>query len=350
MCDQKNLKVWVTGGYFDNSGECFIQEVDILQKTKSDVIRFTPSDNLLIPRKGFTGATWMSEPGKSDMLVCGFCSLFRFSPPHWKLSGVLHQPCMNDLHHVAVNEQKIFIVNTGLETIDIFDKYGFFTGSYSFHPAWLNRERQNEITPSAENLPSLLKAGWQERQFSITDTPPLGDYYQGDKGNFHQKILRDFVHLNHVTVLPNQILATSLSHKCIYNVCNFSRIIEDMPGYPHDGLVYNGNFWITCVNGIIVAYKIENGIVTNKITYLKNIFKHTEHRGWCRGLMVQNNYLIIGITEIRKSTQHYWASYPRDSTKTGIICWDFLHNEPVSFVDLTERRQSKIFSIIKGPV
>ncbi|ETR71908.1 MAG: hypothetical protein OMM_02133 [Candidatus Magnetoglobus multicellularis str. Araruama] len=346
MSKSKRFKVWVTGGYFDNTGECFVKEIDIFKQTTSDIIRFTPPSNLLVPQKGFTGANWMGKPLTSDLLVCGFCAIFRFSPPDWKLSGILHQPCMNDLHHVAIYDEKIYIVNTGLESIDVFDKSGFYQGSYSFHPAWLSRERQNGITPSKDEVEwqSLLKVGWEERSFSLTDQPPTEDYYQSEKELFHQKKLKDFIHLNHVSILQNQIISTSLSHKCVYNVCNFTKVIDQTPGFPHDGIIHNDNLWITCVDGIIVAYKIKHGVVTNKITYIKNIFEHTEHRGWCRGILIQNNYLIIGITQIYKSTQHYWAPHPHCSTKTGIICFDLNNNES-SFINLSERK-GKIFSII----
>lgn len=347
----KNLKVWVTGGYFDKTGECFVREIDILKKIKSDVIRFTPPVNLLVPQKGFTGANWVEKPGRSDLLVCGFCSIFRFSPPDWKLSGILHQPCMNDLHHVAIYDQKIYIVNTGLESIDIFSILGSYQGSYSFHPAWLNKERQNGITPSKDikEWQSLLKIGWQKkRSFSIIDQAPSEDYYHSDEIFFHKKKLKDYVHLNHVSILPKQILATSLSHKCVYDVCKFNKVIDQIPGFPHDGIVHNDNFWITCVDGTIVAYKINNGNVTNKIVYVKNIFEHTENRGWCRGIMIQDNYIIIGITKLHNTTQHYWSSFPHNLTKTGIICWDYYNNKESEFVDLSDEK-SKIFSIIKGP-
>jgi len=346
MSNSKSLKIWVSGGSFDNTGECFIQEVDVFQKTKSDIIRFAPPNSLLVPRKGFTGACWMGKARKSDLLVCGFSALFRFSPPNWKLTGILHQPCMNDLHHVAVCDQKIYIVNTGLESIDIFDILGVYQGSFSFHPAWINKERLNGITPSRKEWVPLLEVGWQERSFSITDDPPDEEYYQSDKSNFHQKIIKDFIHLNHITILPSQILVTSLSHKCVYDVSNFNKRIEITNGYPHDGIVYNNHFWITCVDGTIIAYKIEHGIVTNKISYTKNIFEHTNNRGWCRGILIQDNYAVIGITKIYNSTQHYWAPYHQDSTKTGIICWDFNSNQELSFVDLSEN-ESKIFSILK---
>jgi len=183
----KSLKIWVTGGYFDDSGECFVKEIDIFKKTESDIIRYTPPNNLLVPKKGFTGATWMGEPAKSHLLVCGFSSLYRFSPPKWQLTGILHQPCMNDLHHVSVYNQKIYVVNTGLESIDIFNEEGFFIGSYSFHPAWLNRKRQNGKTPSDKNWKLLLNVGWEGRSFLFTDNPPQLEYYKSYKKNFHQQ-------------------------------------------------------------------------------------------------------------------------------------------------------------------
>ncbi|BBM87109.1 hypothetical protein [Candidatus Uabimicrobium amorphum] len=344
----KESRIWVTGGYFDESGEGFVYEVDVFGSNVEKIIRFTPPEDLLVSRKGFTGATWVGTPGQSDLLVCGFCAVFRFSPPHWDLSGVLHQPCMNDLHHITVNQGKIFVVNTGVESIDIFDLPGNFVGNHCFQPSWLNKERLHGITPARQDWPKLLKRGWTKQDTPIVDAPPTKDYYQSDKENFCQKPVRDFVHINHVSILPTQVLVTSLSACGIYNILDFSKMITT-PAPPHDGFIYNDKFWITCVDGRVLAYRIENNAVTDDVMYFTNIFEKTSYHGWCRGLMIQDNYLFVGITEIRRKPQYDWQVSPWSKTKTGIICWDIVNDEFIGFADLSEERHSKIFSIIESP-
>lgn len=340
-------EVFVIGGYFDNSGEGFVYKIDVFNAVKSKIVSFTPQEDLRVPRKGFTGAAWIGKPQHSDLLVCGFSAIYRFSPPNWKLSGVLHQKCMNDLHSVNIHNNLIFIANTGLETIDVFNLEGLFIGSYSLQPGWLNKERQSDVTPTKENWKELLNIGWQTKS-TVIDNQPLTDvYYKTSKTNFYQKPVKDFIHLNHVVATPTQILATSLSNKCIYNVCNFDKIIET-PSPPHDGFINEGKFWITCVEGQILSYEIKNNVVSNTIIDCFNIFDHIDVSGWCRGIMIQKNYLFIGITEIRRKPQYDWNVSAWENTKTGIICWDLSQQKLIKFIDLSEERHSKIFTILRA--
>jgi len=348
MNNPNQNKVWVTGGYFDSTGECFIFEIDFFSNQKNKIIRYIPPEDLLVPRKGFTGAVWCGVPGKSDLLVCGYCALYRFSPPDWKITGTLHQPCMNDLHHVNLYKDNIYLVNTGLDTIDVFDITGHFKGNFTFQPGWINNVRQEGITPSVKQWKELTQLGWNYdlRNRQITDSPPEGGYYESNKCNFHQKPIRDFVHLNHVTVLNNEILATSLNDRCIYKLSEYSKIIQNLPSHPHDGLISDDKLWFTCIDGTILAYKIKNGIIGGEEDVRINLFDHTEHHGWCRGIMIKGKYLLIGITEIREKPPYKWDVSELSKTETGVICWDICQSKVVNFTNLTDVRHSKVFSII----
>ena len=59
--------------------------------------------------KGF----WGSLSG--DMtLFAAHAAVVRIDVHHARVTGVLHQPCMNDLHHVLVLEDQLHVANTGL--------------------------------------------------------------------------------------------------------------------------------------------------------------------------------------------------------------------------------------------
>jgi len=95
------MKILATLGYFDASGEGVVLEVALARGTQRTIVRQVIPEQLRVAGKGFTGATWTDEPGRSDLIVCGFNALYRYSMPELRHTGILHQPCMNDLFELT---------------------------------------------------------------------------------------------------------------------------------------------------------------------------------------------------------------------------------------------------------
>ena len=142
------MKTWGTLGYFDNRGDGQIIELDAGTGTSRQVLAFDPPPGLVVPKKGFTGATWTAAAGKGDLLVCGSAAVYRFHGTSLDLVGTLTQPSFNDLHGVTVAGDRIYVVNTGLDCIDTFDLAGRFLGSLSFDAPWLLASRQTGDVPN----------------------------------------------------------------------------------------------------------------------------------------------------------------------------------------------------------
>lgn len=344
------MKVLVTMGFFDDSGECRLVEVDLDRGRHETRLSFIPPEPFRLPEKGFTGAMWSGAAASSTLFVCGSNAVFLVEPNGFDVVDVWHQPCMNDLHHVAVTRERVYVVNTGLEAIDVFSREGLFLGSHALHPGWISAQRQGGSSPSRHDWPALRNAHWPPTLDQVRHDEPRGDYYtpqiSAASMPFSRRKLRDYVHPNHVAVLESQILVTRFLDRAVEDIVEFTPVIEALPGLPHDGFVHDDQFWLTCVNGLIVAHSIERGRVTAREVARIDAFA-SGHAGWCRGLFVTRDHLVVGLTEIRRMPQYRWADRPIESTETSILLLHKRTGKLEQRVPLNEgKRHTKIFSVL----
>ncbi|MDI1443605.1 hypothetical protein [Polyangium sp. 6x1] len=345
------MKLLVTVGYFDASGEGRLVEVDLERRTQRTRLAHVPQAPLHVPEKGFTGAAWSGAPGTSTLFVCGASAVFGVNPREWSITSTWHQPCMNDLHHVTVAEDRVYVVNTGLESIDVFSLEGSFLGSHALHPGWLSAARQNGFSPARDALLTLRDARFPPRAEAPAADEGKGDGYYTSRGSevnlpFTRRKVRDYVHPNHVTVHGSQLLVTRFLDRAVDDVTTFRRVIEGTPGLPHDGLVHGDRFWITCVNGLVLAYAIEDGRVTGREVERIDVFA-TGHTGWCRGLAVTGEHIAVGLTGIRRMPRYRWCDRPIETTETSVLLIDRATRQLVSRVGLDDPgRHPKIFSLL----
>lgn len=344
------MKVLVTMGFFDDSGECRLVEVNLDTGRHETRLSFFPPEPLRLAEKGFTGAAWSGPVGSSTLFVCGSNAVFQVDPNGFDVVDVWHQPCMNDLHHVAVTRERVYVVNTGLEAIDVFSRDGLFLGSHALHPGWISAQRQAGSSPSRQDWSLLRDAHWPPRVDRLRHDEPSGDYYtprsSAVSAPFSRRKLRDYVHPNHVAILESQLLVTRFLDRAVDDVFALERVIDDLPGYPHDGLVVDDQFWLTCVNGWILAHAIERGRVTAREVARIDAFA-SGHSGWCRGLFVTREHLIVGLTEIRRMPRYRWADRPIEHTETSILLLHRVTGKLEQRVQLNDgKRHTKIFSVL----
>ncbi|MHA1248647.1 MAG: hypothetical protein ACTSRP_01515 [Candidatus Helarchaeota archaeon] len=345
------MRLLITLGDFnDDLGRGKIVEIDLEEELAFEKINFLPPKHLRVPTKGFTGADWISEKDKRELLVCGFSAIYKFDTKNWVLKGIYHQPCMNDLHHVEVTKDKIYVSNTGYDRIDIFDKKFNFIGGYYLEPSWVSNKRYNGINPSYNSWKasfSLDPSGIVSKL--VDEGEPKGYYFNSNKENlpFHQKKLKDFVHPNHICLLKNHIILTRFADRSIQDLLNWDIVISKTPGYPHDGKKFDDLFWITCTNGFIVGYEIYENSPIEKIIECLNVFKLTNHTGWLRGLFITEDLFIVGLTKISRMPRYRWCDLPFKNTESSIIAIDRYSNKLLYHIDLSGfGSHPKIFEIL----
>lgn len=332
------MKILASLGDFADEGAGRIVEIDLATRGAREVLRWTPPERLRVRGKGFTGMAWSGTSGESPLLVCSHSSVVRVDARTWTVTGVLHDASMNDLHHVAVHDGRILVANTGADRIDTFDLDGRFLGGWDLAPAWVGAARHAGTNPTRDSWKAALAPGWSGASPALVHEPVEGGYYDntGSEVPFHTRKVRDFVHPNHVAVVEGRVFVTRFQDRAVQDLGDWSLVIPETPGFPHDGVVDGDRFWITCTNGDVVAYAVERGRVTERIVERANVFEQTGHTGWCRGLLVTPALLVVGLTAIEKMPRYRWCDRPFDKTETAVVAIDRKRGDLVAHVPLAE--------------
>jgi hypothetical protein len=329
-----------------------IAAVDLARESAEIVLEWVPPPSLRTSGKGFLGLAWLGAPGQSDLLTCAHAGLCRIDPTSSTVKGVLHQPCMNDLHHVAVHEGRLFVTNTGVDRIDVLDLSGQFIGGWDMSPAWITAQRLNGLNPSRASWASALRRGWALASCSIEDEPFPANLVELSSPAlpFPIRKTRHFVHPNHITMLAGRPLVTRFIDRSIQDLADWSFPVLETPGHPHDGEVHDGCFWITCTAGLIVAYEIENGRLTSREAERIDIPERIGRRGWCRGLIIKDDLIVVSLTTMQYMPPFGWPYPDFNDTETSILAIDRRTLKLAARVDLQGIGQlPKLFGLIEWP-
>jgi len=186
-----------------------------------------------------------------------------FDMADWSVERVISHTSFNDLHGVAVIDNEIAVVNTGLEMVQFLDTDGQIVREMNVasKPTWERFDRSTDYR-------------------KVVSTKP------------HE------VHVNHAFKLDGQWWATRCLMCDAINLNNPKDRIEIAVGHPHDGFKRGDFVYFTTTNGHIVVANA----TTRKVEEVINIeaLDSTEGlKGWCRGLEIDGNYAYVGFTRLR---------------------------------------------------
>jgi hypothetical protein len=336
------VRALVTGGYFDPGGDGVVWMVDFATERAEVLLRWTPPAHLRVPTKGFAGGSL--GPG-GLLYVAAHAAVVRVDPARAEVTGVLHQPCMNDLHHVAVVQDLLYVSNTGLSAVDVLGLDGRFFGSHALLPAWANARRLHGEDFPAERPP--VRPGWSgAAPEPWTSQRPDDGYHSIDRASapFHRLKVPDHLHVNHVAQVGGRLIATCFADGALRDLHRFD-VVARLPGhFLHDGVVRGGSLWLTSIDGGL----IELDALTLRERSRIDAFA-TGRCGWCRGLAVTDDHLAVGLTEVRRARlpPHRWADRDPEASETSVLLLDRRDGRMLSRVDLTDpARHSKLYSII----
>jgi len=201
---------------------------------------------------------------------------------------------------------------------------GGYLGGYDLIPAWLGLKRQDIPQHSPEDCFAIQQLAWTEEapQSSQAHISSSDAYYQKEvetQPPFHRRRVRDCIHPNHVSCFGQQLLVTRFRDRCVQDLRNWRIVIDDLPGYPHDGFVQDGRFWLTTTNGYLLAYAVDALGVTDQLVMQIALFDRFGHTGWCRGLLVTEDYFIVALTGIYERKIVRWCDRTTEQTETSIL-------------------------------
>lgn len=337
------VQLFVTGGYFDDGGDGVIWRVDLAEERVDVFTRWHPPTHLKVSGKGFAGGTLGPD---LTLYAAAHAAVVRLDLRTADVTGVLHQPCMNDLHHVTHEAGRLYVANTGLSAVDVFELDGTFRGSHALLPAWANTRRMGGDDPPAPPI----DAGWHGNPPGSWPRVAAADgYHDADRQTapFHQLKVPDYLHVNHVARVGERLIATCFADGTLRDLASFD-VIARMPGmFLHDGVVDpcgEPSVWFTAIDGTVLKLDAQTFAEERRLSVFE-----TGHVGWCRGLAVTADHLVVGLTEVRpnRRPRHRWADVDPARSETSVLLLDRADGRLLARVDLTDAaRHSKLYSVL----
>jgi hypothetical protein len=183
--------------------------------------------------------------------------------PDLDLIRVINSPYFNDVHHVTVLKDKIYIVSTGLDAVIRFSMQGDF-----------------------EEMQSVYLERISEKFDLSKDYRMIGSLKPHDS------------HPNYVFEVNDDIWSTRFRQRDIINLRTREVVSIYKPAGMHDGFTFKGKIYFTAVDGHIIELDAKEKKVTNVID-LNKLDGRGIPLGWCRGLHVDDEYYFVGFSILR---------------------------------------------------
>ncbi len=334
------VELLVTGGAFDDRGEGFVWHVDLKTERATRWAAWDPPQHLHVAAKGFAGGSLH----QGALYVAAHAAVVRFDLETARVTGVLNQPDFNDLHHVAHDGEHLWVVNTGGDALEVFDSRGQHLARHSWLPAWVMARRLGGDEP--HDLDHARLTGWDGSAPGWRERSELDPYYDTNCAlPYHQRKLADRLHPNHVTHTPDGPVVTCLLDGSFRRPGG--QPLCHVEGHCHDGIIDDDTFWCTTTEGVVYAAPWPP-------TPDRPARRHLEvssagHMGWCRGLALTSDLLLVGLTEVRDHNAR-WSFAPADRTETSVLAFDRQSGQLLARVPLElEGRHLKIYSLLVLP-
>lgn len=313
------MRWWLTMGDLQSDDGCIVELTWARSGlSATEVLRYRAPADRRVWGKGFTGG----EFGRDGFFVPDFNSVYKIDATG-RIDLLFTRPDFNDLHHIAWNAESLWVTNTGLDRIDVFTADGCFLGGKALAPSVEEYERRGQ-------------------------PGQIGSYFREDASlPFHRRRVQDGVHPNHVGVWQGVPVVTTLLDRTLRRLDDFTTVVTT-PGHPHDGIEYDGLFWITCTDGRVFAYEHAYGSI--HVRHRLDLFASTGQVGWCRGLWVGATMLLVGLTRMAFAPNTNWPARPFEQTRTAVLAVDRENGSLLDVLDLAAYgAHPKLFSIVRVP-
>jgi len=274
--------------------------------------------------KGITGLAILDD---EYLIACDFNRLIKIDRNTLNIVNTYEDKEFNDLHSLSVNNRRIYIANTGRDSIDVF----------------------TEQLEMLHRIDGLTNDEWQKRISG--DYVVDGEYFDSTGLNisFHSRRGPDKWHFNHVFKAPEslggQTIATSFTARCLLDVNTLSPVSSILPKQPHDGFLYDGFIWVTTVSGQIYRAPLHFPF---EFEMVLDLFKLAPYQGWCRGLLIVDGVMFVGLTSIFElSMRTNWLDCPIEETRSGIYQLKMDSMDVECFHDFSSEDGSRIFTMIE---
>lgn len=212
---------------------------------------------------------WRGGKVYGDYLIAtDWSDLHYFNIREWKYEKTFKKNTFNDLHHIQIHNDKMYVVNTGLDAIEIFN---------------------NPMNPEFEKIEFVFKKNpklFKDRAIVLNE-----NY------NTMLKVKPHSCHPNCIEFDKKRIFVTCFAKE---QRINTGEIIELNSGKRvtrkhydcHDGMFYGDDFYTTRTRHatILIFKNLRNGAIPMEPV---ETIKIEAGKGWWRGMVIYNNMLYV---------------------------------------------------------
>lgn len=293
-------RVIVSGGYFDD----FVGLLTIIEKTEDTLVIISqneiqhPKPEIAVMGKGITGIALDGD----YVWACFSNIIAKIRIENFEIMDVIEDKDFNDLHEIILHKNKLYVANTGFESIDIID-----------------------IDSKVIERIDLLGANLRSKR---------PDYQQNQDSKPHLH------HISSITINDeDDIIIGLVRQQRILNLTKWEWMGGKQQSPVHDVEFVDGNIWFTTVGGVI-----------SNSEHVWNLADYQPEIGWTRGLAVTDEGIYVGTTAIRESNHDYYSLITNSITRKteAGICFISTKTEGLSsHINTKNARREKIFSIKK---
>ena len=291
-------RILVSGGFFDQT----IGLLTVIEKTTEGLVVVSdneiehPKPEIAVFGKGITGIAIDGD----YVWACFSNIIAKVRISDFVIVDVIEDKHFNDLHEITLYKNRLYVANTGYESVDIID---------------LTTKRIERIDLLGEGLRKNRPKYQQDR-----DTKP----------HLH--------HISSITIDDNEnIILGMVRQQRILNLTKWEWIGTKHSSPVHDVDFIDGKIWFTTVGGLIS---------NSEETW--NLSDYQSEIGWTRGLAVTDEGMYVGTTAIRETNHDYYKIITDSTTeRTGAkISFIPLPNEDlIRTFEPHNATNRKIFSI-----
>ena len=291
-------RILVSGGFFDQT----IGLLTVIEKTTEGLVVVSdneiehPKPEIAVLGKGITGIAI-----DGDYVWACFSNIIakvRFSD--FVIVDVIEDKHFNDLHEITLHKNRLYVANTGYESVDIID---------------LTTKRIERI--------DLLGEGLRKNR-------PKYQQDQDSKPHLH--------HISSITIDDEEnIILGMVRQQRILNLTKWEWIGSKYSSPVHDVEFINGKIWFTTVGGLVS---------NSEETW--NLADYQSEIGWTRGLAVTDEGMYVGTTAIRESNHDYYkviTDSPTERTGAKISFLPLSNEDSIRTFEPHNATNRKIFSV-----
>lgn len=253
------------------------------------------------------------------LLLCTQTEVLFVDPEAMRITGLFTHPWLNDVHHVASFEERLYVVSTGLDGIVLFD-------------------------PETDTVE--LRSAHDEDPWRRLD--PGADYRRVSTTKPHR------AHPNFVFRTREGVWLTRFQQRDAICLDKPGLRIDLAVGHPHDGVVHDDRIWFTTVNGHVIAADPSSGRVVQDHD-LTAFERRDEPLGWCRGLCWEGEIVYVGFSRLRSTRwrenlawlRRELGALPDFSRRpTRVAAYDLARRRKLAEWDLEPHGLSAVFSVL----